>query len=272
MNTNLLLRILSALILIPLVFSIIWYGGTWSLLVLAILVALAAWEWGFVIEKIKKLNFHQVFFILISVVTSMTFAIYLLMKNGDELFNLISFFIAFFAGFMFLIFNNNKHRLAYIFGFIAIVLTAICLTYIRFHNDDGRLQLIYLLIVTWSMDSGAYFAGRTFKGPKLAPTISPNKTWSGFIGGILTAIFISVIFVYVMDNQAPFIHFISISLISAFLAAIGHMGDLAESAFKRYFSVKNSSHIIPGHGGILDRLDSLAVSSWALALILVFIS
>ncbi|MFV0321057.1 MAG: phosphatidate cytidylyltransferase [Alphaproteobacteria bacterium] len=270
MNTNLLLRILSALILIPLVFCIIWYGGFWSLLVLAVLVALAAWEWSYVIEKTKKLHFHQVFFILISVITSMTFAVYLLMENGDEQFNLFSFLIAFFSGLMFLIFNNNKHRVAYILGFIAIILTAICLTYIRFHNEDGRMQLIYLLVVTWSMDSGAYFAGRTFKGPKLAPTISPNKTWSGFIGGVLTAILISIIFVYIVDNHASFIHFVSISFISTLLAIIGHIGDLSESAFKRHFSVKDSSHIIPGHGGILDRLDSLAVSSWVLALILVF--
>lgn len=272
MNTNLFLRILSALILIPLVFVIIWFGGFWSLLLLALLVALAAWEWGYVIEKSKKLHFQQIFFILISVITSMTFAVYLLMKNGDILFNLFSFLIAFSAGLMFLIFNNNKYKIAYLLGFISIVLTAVSLIFIRFHNDDGRTQFIYLLIVTWSMDSGAYFTGRTFKGAKLAPTISPNKTWSGFIGGVITAILISIVFVYIVDNHASFAYYVSISIISVFLAVIGHIGDLSESAFKRYFSVKDSSHIIPGHGGILDRLDSLAVSSWVLALILVFIS
>lgn len=118
------------------------------------------------------------------------------------------------------------------------------------------------------MDSGAYFVGRALKGPKLAPNISPNKTWSGFFGGLLFALMATVIIMLFQIIGYTLL----LPIISLVIAAVSHMGDLGESFFKRQFNVKDSSHIIPGHGGVLDRLDSLAVSSWMLALITVFAS
>lgn len=114
-----------------------------------------------------------------------------------------------------------------------------------------------ILIMTWASDTGAYVIGRAVGGPKLAPLISPKKTWSGAIGGLVAAGLVASIGCYFMAMP------LSINLIGLFLiiAAIGQLGDLLESAVKRYFKIKDSSRIIPGHGGFLDRLDSLLLSS-----------
>lgn len=116
---------------------------------------------------------------------------------------------------------------------------------------------ISLLAITWMSDIGAYFFGRIFGGPKLAPKISPGKTWSGALGGVIfsavTATLLSYLFL-----KIPNLSFI---ILFTLLSIIGQLGDLLESGFKRYCQVKDSSQLIPGHGGFLDRLDSLLLES-----------
>lgn len=118
----------------------------------------------------------------------------------------------------------------------------------------GLEYVVYCLLVVWTTDSGAYFVGRKLGKNKLWPEISPKKTIEGFIGGIV----IAVIFAIGMQLIYPFANgYISLVFVTIFASIIGQMGDLVESAIKRHFDVKDSGNILPGHGGILDRFDSL---------------
>ncbi|RYG73848.1 phosphatidate cytidylyltransferase [Lentibacillus lipolyticus] len=121
-------------------------------------------------------------------------------------------------------------------------------------NVQGLANLLYVLLVIWATDTGAYFFGRAFGRRKLWPEISPNKTIEGAIGGILLACVIGILFHMVH----PFSYDIMIIIaVTVLVSVFGQIGDLVESAFKRYYGVKDSGNILPGHGGILDRLDSL---------------
>lgn len=118
----------------------------------------------------------------------------------------------------------------------------------------GLEYIIFALLIVWTTDSGAYFTGRSFGKRKLWPDISPNKTVEGFIGGIVIAVAAAVI----MQFIAPFnISWTGIILVAVVSSVFGQMGDLVESAIKRHYDVKDSGVILPGHGGILDRFDSL---------------
>ncbi|PWG00727.1 phosphatidate cytidylyltransferase [Levilactobacillus bambusae] len=115
--------------------------------------------------------------------------------------------------------------------------------------------IFYVLFIVWSTDSGAYIFGRQFGKHKLAPHISPNKTWEGSIGGSLLGTLVGVIFAYFFPFAGHGIgSMIGLTLI---FSIVGQLGDLIESALKRYYGVKDSGKILPGHGGILDRFDSL---------------
>lgn len=118
----------------------------------------------------------------------------------------------------------------------------------------GLGMLMYLLLTVWSTDSGAYLVGRKIGKTKLAPQISPNKTWEGSIGGTVVAIIVGIIF-----SVTGLIHYgiLATILMTLFLSIAGQLGDLVESSLKRYYGVKDSGRILPGHGGILDRFDSL---------------
>lgn len=118
----------------------------------------------------------------------------------------------------------------------------------------GLVYIFLPLLVIWATDSGAYFIGRAIGKRKLWPDISPNKTIEGAIGGIVCAIVVALLFkIFILIDLSLF----EIMFISCLLAIFGQVGDLVESAFKRYYNVKDSGNIMPGHGGVLDRLDSL---------------
>lgn len=118
-------------------------------------------------------------------------------------------------------------------------------------QEGGLVFILYSLFMIWATDSGAYFIGKSMGKRKLWPEISPNKTIEGSIGGVLCAVIVSVLFVLFTDIHASLIG------ITVALSVFGQIGDLVESAFKRHFNVKDSGNILPGHGGILDRFDSL---------------
>ena len=123
--------------------------------------------------------------------------------------------------------------------------------------------ILYLFLVVWSADTGAFFTGRLIGGPKLAPKISPNKTWSGFIGGAVFACIAGVLFAaWFGHTSIP-----TVAALSIVLALISQGGDLGESFLKRFFGVKDTSGLIPGHGGVLDRLDGLVFAAIGAGLI-----
>jgi phosphatidate cytidylyltransferase len=121
---------------------------------------------------------------------------------------------------------------------------------VRLDRVEGFVALTLILLVVWVTDIGGYFAGRNVGGPKLWPRVSPNKTWAGAIGGFVGSLMVATIFAaFGFGKVWPML------LVGAALSIASQLGDLFESAVKRHFGVKDSSHIIPGHGGLMDRLD-----------------
>jgi phosphatidate cytidylyltransferase len=137
----------------------------------------------------------------------------------------------------------------HLIGFFYILIPIYSTLKIRFYDVD---ILFWMFAIIWATDIFAFFAGRTLGGPKLAPHISPNKTWSGLGGGLIASALIGLISSFMFAGSAIFFVFISI-----LLSLIEQVSDLMESKFKRTFGVKDSGNIIPGHGGVLDRLDGL---------------
>lgn len=150
-------------------------------------------------------------------------------------------------------------------------------------NDGGvneylcsSLLFFYVVIGTMVTDIGAYFVGVLFGKHKMNPRISPNKTWEGFFGGIVISLICSLLFIFILDacsvNVLPGVldieHWYYVLLISFVMPLIGNLGDLAFSAIKRDYQIKDYGNIIPGHGGVLDRIDSMLFSAMAVALII----
>jgi len=122
--------------------------------------------------------------------------------------------------------------------------------------DGGRNWVFFALFATWASDTTAFFIGRRFGRHKLAPNISPGKTWEGSVGGIVGAIIVSVLFFTPTPFHLPLVYWQAIVL-SILVSIFGQIGDLVESLLKRNMGVKDSGRLMPGHGGILDRLDSI---------------
>ncbi|MCY7399118.1 MAG: phosphatidate cytidylyltransferase [Sphingomonas bacterium] len=143
-------------------------------------------------------------------------------------------------------------------GFVYALVPALALLWIRDRFQVagaamGLELLLWVFVTTWSVDIGAYFAGRSIGGPKLAPAISPNKTWAGLLGGMVAAALFGGLWAWLLQLPAILI------LLAAPFAAAAQGGDLFESWLKRRGGVKDSGHWLPGHGGALDRLDGLVV-------------
>ena len=146
-------------------------------------------------------------------------------------------------------------------GAVYIAVPCIAIIWLRSDAAVGRQAIFWLFAVVWATDIGAYFAGRGIGGPKLAPRISPGKTWAGLLGGIVCAALVGAATALLFDppRAAPVI------VVSALLAVVAQAGDLFESVVKRRFGVKDSGRLIPGHGGVLDRLDGLLTAAPAVA-------
>jgi phosphatidate cytidylyltransferase len=141
-------------------------------------------------------------------------------------------------------------------GTLWIVVAALAFLWLARAPEGGRAIVFWLLAVVWTNDVAAYAVGRSVGGPKLAPRWSPNKTWAGFFGGVLGAGVIGFLWsIAVWRSNA------TIAIVSTLLAMAAQLGDLAESLAKRHFGVKDSSTLIPGHGGLLDRVDGLMAAA-----------
>jgi phosphatidate cytidylyltransferase len=145
-------------------------------------------------------------------------------------------------------------------GVLYLGLPTIALVWLRNDPDHGRAAILWLLLVVWTTDVAAYFAGRAIGGPKLAPRISPGKTWAGLLGGMAGAGLVGALGAWLFGGLAGVG-----ALLGALLAAVAQAGDLFESWIKRVAGVKDSGQLIPGHGGILDRVDGLLFAAPAFA-------
>lgn len=138
-------------------------------------------------------------------------------------------------------------------------------------SGHGEWILIGLFLIVWATDTGALFAGNLIGGAKLAPVLSPNKTWAGFFGGMIAAAVVETVFLLLLKGHIDWRLAVWGAVFGAGMAVVAHMGDLFESWAKRCFHVKDSGSMIPGHGGVLDRIDSTLATLVALAvLVLVF--
>jgi phosphatidate cytidylyltransferase len=141
-------------------------------------------------------------------------------------------------------------------GFIVLVPAGIALSHLVTLQPDGRLLLLYLLVLIAAADVGAYFGGRRFGRNKLAPHVSPGKTWEGFAAGMLAAAAVGVAGAALFDKPLwPWL------FLCELVALVSVVGDLTESMFKRHVGLKDSGRLLPGHGGILDRIDSLTAAA-----------
>jgi phosphatidate cytidylyltransferase len=140
-------------------------------------------------------------------------------------------------------------------GFFYAAAAEIASVLVRLDRDFGFVALMLILLVVWATDIGGYFAGRGIGGPKLWPRVSPKKTWAGALGGFAVSLVVAAGFAGLdFGKTGPLL------LLGATLSVVAQLGDLFESAVKRRFGVKDSSHLIPGHGGLLDRLDGLVAA------------
>ena len=156
-------------------------------------------------------------------------------------------------------------------GVLYVGLACVALAWLRGDGAAGRANVLFLVVVVWASDIGAYAAGRLLGGRKLAPSISPGKTWSGAWGGLAAAVLVGEAAGRLLaPGVAPGIPG-QAALVAGLLGVAAQAGDLLESAIKRRFGVKDSGRLIPGHGGLLDRLDGLLTAAPAAAGIAFFL-
>jgi phosphatidate cytidylyltransferase len=142
-------------------------------------------------------------------------------------------------------------------GLAYVMLAGAAVLWLRNDPVAGRADVLFLLLTVWAGDVGAYLFGRWLGGPRLAPQVSPSKTWSGAAGGLLTAIATGLLAAHFLSHPATW----RAALIAAALGVVAQAGDLMESFVKRQLEVKDSGHLIPGHGGLLDRLDGVLAAA-----------
>ena len=139
-------------------------------------------------------------------------------------------------------------------------------------QQHSSLIIVYVMLLIWGADTGAYFAGKTWGKAKLAPNVSPGKSWAGFWGGLATTGLIAIIFTLCVDywlRPVTVDDFTLLAIMTAITAVISVMGDLLESMMKRHRGIKDSSQLLPGHGGVLDRIDSMASAVTVFAFLMV---
>jgi phosphatidate cytidylyltransferase len=165
-----------------------------------------------------------------------------------------------------LAFRREQSALWQALAVIYLGLPALALVSLRTFPNRGALVIVGLFLIVWATDTGALVFGNLIGGPRLAPRLSPSKTWAGTVGGSATAAIIFGLYILLLGGT-----FWIGALFALFFSAVAHAGDLFESFVKRRFGIKNSGALIPGHGGVLDRMDSTLSASVALAL-LVFLA
>ncbi|SEH05941.1 phosphatidate cytidylyltransferase [Candidatus Venteria ishoeyi] len=151
----------------------------------------------------------------------------------------------------------NARWLKSLMGFLILLPTWFALSHL--HQSRGGDWLLFLLVLIWTADSGAYFAGRRWGKHKLAKRVSPGKTWEGVAGAVVSSLLLTLLWLWWSNLAMPAALWLLLLSVLTVLASI--LGDLLESLFKRQTGIKDSSQLLPGHGGILDRIDSLTAAA-----------
>lgn len=250
-SSELGLRIISALVLVAIVFVLSWMGGLPFTIMSVILSALLFYEWQSIVrqsdfdgpEAMLTLGFA-------ALLASIVFGGFAYVLAGFLILGLLLELVST---------GPEKSDVRWIgLGALYCAIPAFALPVIR---ETGLALILFVFLIVWATDVIAYFAGRQFGGPKLLPMVSPKKTWSGAAGGVVGALIIAFLF----HQFVPGFDSVSTWLWAILLSVISQAGDLFESAIKRHFDVKDSSQLIPGHGGFLDRVDGLVAAALPVA-------
>jgi len=257
-STELKLRIVSAVVLGVLVLWVTWVGGRTFSLLWAVAAILVMMEFSRISSAVMPImpKFAAFAGLILSICAWI---------GGEQQIAFMIFIIGFvvLAGWEYLL----RQSIWAATGLIYAGLPFFAISELRGTGNEGLLIVVLLFACVWGADIFAYIAGRSIGGPKLAPRISPKKTWAGFIGSLTGAIILTWAVVAYAGYSVGFAFFV----IMITLAVISQIGDLVESSFKRKFDVKDSGKIIPGHGGVLDRIDGLifaGVLFWLILLLL----
>lgn len=261
-------RVITALALLPVLLALVWFASTpWLYAVLCAVGLLIAWEWSGLMDMAAqhglRLAYVAAAAVVLAAIWFMPQSFHIMLYAAAALWWLVA--ITLLPGFP----ENLQRRPIpkIVMGLVGLLLTgATLLALASLHAmPNGSLRLIFLLFLIFAADVGAYLAGRNFGKHKLAPNVSPGKTVEGAIGGLLLSAAWAVIAgaaIFGLYGQ-PLLWLV---LLSLGVAALSIVGDLTESMFKRVAGIKDSGNILPGHGGILDRVDSLLAAAPVMAL------
>lgn len=245
LTRNLALRILSTLVILPLATGLLMLGGVYFTAFLAFLACCMAWEW----IRIASREGGRAVASIASLVSALVVGLSPWLE-GD----LLGFAMLLASA---LVFGAALARKCENPAWVAVAPLVACTAslsaaFLRAGEEvSGCILLVWLIASVAATDTGAYIAGRSIGGAKLAPRISPNKTWAGLFGGMFASAAVGGVCGALVEGADP----TTLVLLGAVIAVVGQIGDLLESSFKRRFNVKDSGNLIPGHGGVLDRLD-----------------
>lgn len=243
-SRNLLARVVAALVLAPITIAIAWAGGVWwAALVTATAIGLYL-EWLAIVGAVRQRPT-----VAIGVAAMLGAGIAMAAGRGDIAAVLVM------AGLVGALAVSGSLRSWAGGGVIYAGLALLASVAVRQDAVSGLIALLFVLVVVWVTDIGGYFAGRGIGGPKLWPRVSPKKTWAGAIGGLAASLVVALGAAALGVGRAG-----TLVSLATVLSVVSQLGDLFESAVKRRFGVKDSSHIIPGHGGLLDRLDGFVAA------------
>jgi phosphatidate cytidylyltransferase len=245
--SDLRLRFISALVLGPLVLLITYLGGLPFAALTLVASGLFLWEWFSITGTPARSVGALTGFVTL-------FAIAILCVAGHPGPGLVAMVLGAFIAYA--VSGFSKTGRWAIEGIVYSGLALFSLLALR-EGSEGLLVAFFLVFVVWATDIFAYFTGRALGGPKLMPRVSPKKTWSGAIGGLVLATLFGTGVALIANAQ----HLVLWALLAAGLSVVSQAGDLLESAIKRRFDVKDSSRLIPGHGGIMDRIDGLVAAA-----------
>ena len=273
---NLVTRVISALVLMPVVLYVCYSGYPYFNFLVFIFVIIMAWEYCRMISG-NCLDIECCILIL-----GLGGAIVLATSHGYFLsFLFLVVLCLFFTGMgifkllckkLFSRPNQSKretcHLNSYWLAIGGLYLGIPCVSIVWLRNDleNGLVVVVWIFLLVWSADSGAYVAGKLLQGPKLAPSISPKKTWSGLGGAIVSAGIVGFLISRAVEIESIYLFVV----ISCVVGLISQLGDLLESATKRRFGLKDTGNLIPGHGGILDRVDALLAAVMSVTILYTF--
>ncbi len=258
-DKNLRSRILAATLLVPIAVVATWYGGRWFSALVTFGGVLMVFEWSRLFERTAfSLSFYA---LTLTAIIALGLAAY-----GK--YEWVGWAIGAGGVSSAVLEYVMRQRVQWaVMGALYIILPCAILIWIREAHEHGRFITFFLFASVWMTDIGAYAVGRNVGGKLLVPTLSPNKTWSGAIGGVVIGALAAVLVTFGFDKSIPPVAALFIGIL---IGIVTVLGDIFESAIKRRFEVKDASGLIPGHGGLLDRVDGLIFAIFLMGLFMLF--